>query len=366
MRTDQWKALTGLVSGEKVDLHAALIVDSPWIPPFFGISTEDYINKPEVHFKANMDIMARFPEVIFFPGFWAEMGMAAEPSGFGAPLTYYPNQPPSVHHIIDDIEQADSLKQPNPLKDGLMPRILRQYEGLLPLVREKGMDIKIVAARGPMTLASHLMGVTNFLVGLKTEPEKTHKLMKMMTQVVMDWLDAQASILPGVDGIFVLDDIMGFLGEEDYLEFAHGYFKQIFSGNTTLKVLHNDTPNPISFKYLSDLGVNMFNFSHMVPIPDLRKMAGDSVVLMGNISPLDIMVNGSYDEVHAAALGCIEQNAGHSKFLLSAGGGVSMGTPESTLRAIIAAVAQSNAAAAALGKTAAAAQGKSAAGGRKS
>jgi uroporphyrinogen-III decarboxylase len=345
MRTDHWKALTGLVSGEKVDLHAALIVDSPWIPPFFGISTADYINKPEVHFKANMDIMALFPEIIFFPGFWAEMGMAAEPSGFGATLTYYPNQPPSVHHIIDDIEQADSLKQPTPLKDGLMPRILKQYEGLLPLVRDKGMDINIVAARGPMTLASHLMGVTNFLVGLKTEPEKTHKLMKMMTKMVMDWLDAQASVLPGVDGIFVLDDIMGFLGEEDYLEFGHGYFKQIFAGNTTLKVLHNDTPNPISFKYLSDLGVNMFNFSHMVPIPDLRKMAGDSVVLMGNISPLDIMVNGGYDEVHAAAMDCIAQNAGHPKFLLSAGGGVSMGTPESTLRAIIDAVAQTNAAA---------------------
>jgi len=342
MTNAHWDVLKKLVSGQAVGLHSSLIVDSPWIPPFFGLSTEDYINKPEVHFKANMAIMERFPQIIFFPGFWAEMGMAAEPSGFGARLTYYPNQPPSVHHIIDDIEQIGSLKQPNPLKDGLMPRILKQYEGLLPLVRDKGMDIRIVAARGPMTLASHLMGVTNFLVGLKTEPEKTHKLMKMMTKMVMDWLDAQASVLPGVDGIFVLDDIMGFLSEEDYLEFAHGYFRQIFAGHTTIKALHNDTPNPISFKYLAELGVNIFNFSHQVPIPDLRKMAGDSVVLMGNISPLDIMVNSSYDEVRAAAMDCIAQNEGHPKFLLSAGGGVSMGTPESSLRAIIDAVDQAN------------------------
>lgn len=338
MTSAHWDILKNLVSGKPAGLHPALIVDSPWIPPFLGISTEKYISDTDVYLRSNIDVMERFPEIIFFPGFWVEMGMAAEPSGFGTPVTYYADQPPSIHHIIGDIGEMDRLKQPNPLKDGLMPRILKQYGDILPLVRDRGMDIKIVAARGPMTLASHLMGVTNFLVGLKTEPEKTHALMKMMTRTVIDWLDAQARVLPGVEGIFVLDDIMGFLSEEDYLEFAHGYFKEIFAVPMTLKALHNDTPNPVSFRHLADLDVNLFNFSHLVPIPELRRMAGDSVVLMGNISPLDIMVNGSYDEVHAAALDCIGANAGHPGFLLSAGGGVSMGTPESSLRAIIDAV----------------------------
>ena len=204
------------------------------------------------------------------------------------------------------------------------------------------MDIKIIAARGPMTLASYIMGVTNFLVGLKTEPEKTHTLMKMMTETVINWLTAQAEVLPGVEGIFVLDDIMGFLNDEDYLEFAHGYFRQIFSLPAKLKVLHNDTPNPVSFKYLTGLGINMFNFSHLVPIPDLRKLVDDKIVLMGNISPLDTMVYGSHDEVYTAAVDCIAQNAGNPRFLLSAGGGVSMGTPESTLRAIATALADTN------------------------
>jgi uroporphyrinogen-III decarboxylase len=335
MKLEQWNILEKMVSGKEGSPHAALIVDSPWIPPFLGISTEDYITQPDVHFQANMEIIRRFPEIIFFPGFWVEAGMAAEPSGFGTTLTYYPDQPPTVGHIIDDISEIDRLRIPHPEKDGLMPRILDQYRGVLPLVRDKGMDIKIVAARGPMTLASHLMGVTNFLVGLKTEAEKTHTLMKMMTQTVKNWLDAQAAVLPGVEGIFILDDIMGFLSEEDYLEFAHGYFKELFDLPVTLKALHNDTPNPVSFKYLGDLGVNIFNFSHLVPIPDLRAMAGEDIVLMGNISPLDIMVNGSYDDVLAAAKECVRQNGGNPKFLLSAGGGVSMGTPESTIRAII-------------------------------
>lgn len=342
MKTEQWKTLERIIEGKEKRTNAALIVDSPWIPPFLGISTSEYIRNTEVHFRSNMEVIQRFPEIIFFPGFWMEMGMAAEPSGFGTPVDYYPNQPPTIRHIIESMDEIDRLRRPNPLKDGLMPEILKRYREELPLVRSEGMDIKVVAARGPMTLASHIMGVTNFLVGLKTEAEKTHALMRLMTDTVKDWLQAQAEVLPGVEGIFVLDDIMGFLNEEDYLEFAHDYFKEIFTLPVKLKVLHNDTPNPISFKYLTDLGVNIFNFSHMTPIADLRKAVGDKVVIMGNISPLDIMVNGSGEDVYSAAMSCITQNDGNPRFLLSAGGGVSMGTPQSTIDALTRALSAVN------------------------
>lgn len=339
MRPDQWNVLTGALRGEPGQVRASLIVDSPWIPPFLGISTEEYLHEADVHFRANVEILERFPELILFPGFWVERGMAAEPSGFGARVTYYPNQPPTVHHVLSDISDVDRLAQPNPLSDGLMPEILRQYRETLPLVHDLGMDIRIVAARGPMTLASHLMGVTEFLIGLKLEPDLTHRLLHITTSLVRDWLDAQAQQLPNVAGVLILDDIMGFLSEADYLEFAHPYFQELFSVPVEVKALHNDTPNPVSFRHIPDLGVNLFNFSHMVPIRELRDMVGDSVVLMGNISPLDTMVYGTYDEVFATARGCIEENGGHPRFLLSAGGGVSMGTPASSIQAILDAAA---------------------------
>lgn len=339
MRHDQWAALKRVVGGESVGVHAALIVDSPWIPPFLGLSTEEYIHAADVHFRANVAILERFPELILFPGFWVERGMAAEPSGFGARVEYYHNQPPTIHHLIGGMHDVDRLPQPNPHTDGLMPGILRQYREILPLVHDLDMEIRVVAARGPMTVAAHLMGVTEFLIGLKTEPELTHRLMRKTTRMVANWLDAQAQQLPAVQGILVLDDIMGFLSEDDYLEFAQPYFREIFSIPVEVKTLHNDTPNPVSFGHIADLGVNVFNFSHQVPIPELRKLAGDSVVIMGNISPLDTMVQGSYDEVFSEAMNCIKENGGHPRFLLSAGGGVSMGTPESSIRAIIDAVA---------------------------
>ncbi|TVR67362.1 MAG: uroporphyrinogen decarboxylase, partial [Spirochaetaceae bacterium] len=49
MRADQWNALEQLVQGSPEEPKAALIVDSPWIPPFLGLSTEEYITSADLH-----------------------------------------------------------------------------------------------------------------------------------------------------------------------------------------------------------------------------------------------------------------------------------------------------------------------------
>ncbi len=336
MRAAQWEHLLKASRGEPLPTPpVALIIDSPWIPPFLGISTVDYIAIPEVWFQANMTVMNRFPDAIFLPGFWVEPGMAAEPSGFGCRLVFSAVQPPSIHPIASDVCQLDALAPANPRRDGLMPLVLSLYKSVLPMVRAAGMDIKIVASRGPLALAAHLLGLTDFLVGMKTWPEKTHKLLETTTRTVKEWLEAQADVLPGTEGIMVLDDVMGFLSPEDYREFAHPRFKEVFGIPARVKILHNDTDSPVCYEFLADLGVNVFNFTHLQSIGSARRRVGDSVCLMGNVAPLDVLVKGSPQEVAARAKRCINENGGHPAFLLSAGGGVSPGTPAENLDALI-------------------------------
>ena len=338
MRPESWQRLVKAARGEALPVPpVALIVDSPWIPGYLGISTVDYITIPEVWLRANMTVMNRFPEVIFLPGFWVEPGMAAEPSGFGCRVSFTPDQPPSIRPIAADVSELDSLSPVDPRQDGLMPLVLAQYRHALPMVRAEGMDIRIAASRGPLALASHLLGLTGFLVGLKTEPEKTHRLLRITTRTVKEWLEAQAGVLPGIEGILVLDDVMGFLSREDYLEFAHPYFKEVFSAVAGLKILHNDSDSPVCYEFLDELGVNVFNFTHMQGIRSVRERVGDSVCLMGNVAPLDVLARGSAEQTAGSAKACIAENHGHRRFLLSAGGGVSPGTPEENIRALIAA-----------------------------
>ena len=134
----------------------------------------------------------------------------------------------------------------------------------------------------------------------------------------------------------VLDDIAGFVSPKDYLEFAHPYLKEIFAAFPgAVKVFHNDTDNPVSYRHLEDLGIHIFNFTHLQPIEKVRELVGSKVCLMGNVPPLEVLVRGTPDDVGAAAKRCLQAHHGRSGLLLSAGGGVSPGTPGPNLAALI-------------------------------
>ena len=60
------------------------------------------------------------------------------------------------------------------------------------------------------------------------------------------------------------------------------------------------------------------------------------IALMGNVAPLELMAMGTAGEVQAAALDCLRKTGGRG-LILSAGGGVSPGTPASAVDALIAA-----------------------------
>ncbi len=341
MKNEEWQILLDCVGmKEPKEIPIALIVDSPWIPGYLGIPHMQFYFIPDIWFEAYKEIKKRFPEVIFIPDFWVEFGMAQEPSGFGAKIVFKPDSTPNIEPILssaDDLpEFVSSLKTPNPKTDGFMPIVLEYYKYIEPKVKEIGEKIKIVAARGPLAISSHLMGVTEFLVSVKLYPEEAKRLIEIATNLVTDFLTAQIEVLHEVEGILVLDDIVGFLSEEDYLEFAHPYLKRIFSSfDYPVKIYHNDTNNNVYYKYLPELGVNIFNFTHLQNIKDVYNLTQGKICLMGNVPPLDVLANGSEEDVKKSVEKVLRDYGMKKGLLLSAGGGVSPGTPGENIRAMI-------------------------------
>ena len=348
MNLQQWQQIKQAAALKPaVAPPVALIADSPWIPGYVGIPILDYFTLPDRWLAANLQVVEDFPEVIFLPGFWVEYGMTNEPSAFGCKISFYEHKTPNANHLFtagDDFEglaqTVGSLKVPNPRTDGLLPLVLNLYRKMEPQVKDAGHVMKIVCSRGPLAIAAHLMGVTDFLTAMKLEPEHTHSLLKIITTLVKDWLEAQSDVLSEVEGIMVLDDIMGFMSEADYLEFAHPYFQEIYGAfPTALKILHNDTNNKAPFPHVADLGVNIFNFSHLIDIAEARRLVGEQVCLMGNIAPLDVLTYGDPEQVKAETAKCLAGYGKQPGLILSAGGGVSPGTPAANIRALVAAAA---------------------------
>lgn len=343
MTAQQWEILRRCARGEALpQVPVALIVDSPWIPGFLGLSTLDYLFAPEVWLEANLRVLHEFPHIIFLPGFWAELGMTAEPGAFGCKCVFYPDRTPHVLPLAETWEALPELPDPNPETDGFLPYVLTLYRRSQPRLADMGQDVRIVAARGPLTLATHLVGVSEFLMGIKTDPGKAHRLLQVLSRFIIRWLEAQALAAgPFVKGIMVLDDITGFLSPADFQTFALPYLQQIFRAfPEALKIFHNDTNNVVPFRFLREIPVDIFNFTHLQPLRRARELCGPEICLMGNLPPLDVLAQGTPEQVAEAVRAAREDIGEPRRWLLSAGGGVSPGTPGYNLHALMEAAAR--------------------------
>ena len=59
-----------------------------------------------------------------------------------------------------------------------------------------------------------------------------------------------------------------------------------------MKLFHNDTDNPVSFGCYAELGIHVFNFTHLQPLDKVRELVGPEMCLMGNVPPLEVLAQG--------------------------------------------------------------------------
>lgn len=337
MTKQQLALLKSAVAGKIEKPFAALIVDSPWIPGFAGIGDLEYFLEPDKWLRANIDIVERFPDVVMLSGFWVEYGMAVEPSAFGCKVSWWKDHPPSVNPVMREISEVRDMQVPMPENDGLMPLVLHLQRWAQKQIEPLGYSCRMVSARGPLALATHLRGVTEFLTDIMIEPDDSKRLLDLCTETVIRWLRAQAENVPDVEGIMVLDDIPGLLSPAMYEEFAHPYLKQIFDAFPgTLKVYHNDANIEPFAERLAEAGFDILNFSHNFDTAEAFRRIGDKVTLLGNVPPLNVLARGTVPEVRESADYCL--NATQGRIILSAGGGTSSGTPAENIDALVDAV----------------------------
>ena len=336
MTDPQWKQLVSVLDGQTSNRPPiSFIIDSPWLPNWFGIDILDYFSSDELWFGANRKAIETFPEVTFLPGFWSEFGMCTEPSAFGAKCVFPRNELPFADKIIRDVAAVDDLAEPNPATDGLLPFMLNRLVRARPRIEALGHKIRFSVSRGPLNVATFLMGTTEFLMALKTDPDQVHKLLRLITRFLKNWHALQRQTFPSIDGMFMLDDIVGFIGEEDFKEFGLPYFKELYAVNVAVKFFHNDAECAKSIGYYPEIGINLYNPGIFNTLAELRQMSANKLTILGNIPPRDVLAKGSPADVRAAVKKLLAETADRSKLLLSCAGGMPPGVTTENLQAFI-------------------------------
>lgn len=339
MTDKQWDILKRVINGEVFNpMPIGFIIDCPWLPNWYGKNIIDYFSNDEIFFDANLKAINEFPEIMFLPGFWSEYGMCTEPSAFGARCSFPENEFPYAFKIVNSADDIDELHQPDPAQDGMLPFMLNRLKLAQPKIEAAGHKIRFSVSRGPLNIASYLMGTTELLTTMMMQPDKIETLMKKITQFLKEWHELQRKTFPTIDGILMLDDIIGFLGETEFREFGLPYFKEIYSADVSVKFLHNDAPCRVSAPILPEMGINLFNMGFDVHLNELKTLTGNSITMLGNLPPRDVLAAGTTEEVEQKTKELIDSLEDRSRIIMSCGGGMPPNVSTENVKAFLKAV----------------------------
>jgi uroporphyrinogen decarboxylase len=140
---------------------------------------------------------------------------------------------------------------------------------------------------------------------------------------------------PSIDGIFLLDDIIGFMGAEEFKKFGLPYFKDLFSADVSVKFLHNDAPCKVSAPFLPDIGINLFNMGFELSLNELKNLTQNKITLLGNIPPRDVLASGNPVDVIKTTIELMDSLDDKSRVIMSCGGGMPPGVSTENILAFM-------------------------------
>ncbi|NQT54583.1 hypothetical protein HQ576_21180 [bacterium] len=296
------------------------------VPDFFR-----YYFDVDEKLAIQLKLMALLPDALILPGAFPDLGVIVEVSAFGGRIQWFRDGAPYIAEVIHDPRDIDHLRPPRPGEDGLMPLQLTQRETMRRKLEAKGIEMERWAmCMGPAEVAGLLMGYECFYLAMYDAPERLHKLMGMVTELLIEWMRVQDANVGGAEVLCVADHVCSQVTPDQLREFVLPHEQAVFGAfPDAVRIYHNEgrhSDNHVDM--VLDFGADVWHFgSDVHPLGDLLAKVGDRIVLFGGLDPHGVMRHGTPDDVRAATRQVLEQAAGH-RLLLSTGTGT---TPDATL-----------------------------------
>jgi len=242
----------------------------------------------------------------YIPVLWPWYGTVVVPSAIGSTVLFQRGMDPAVEgRLLQRPDEIRKLRPPNPLTDGLMPRVL---ETIRHFRRHSSLPVMFTDAQGPLNIALTLCGVENFFVWVREEPMLAHHLMDYATEVLIDWLRVQKQyagqsensgafphsiLLPeGFGGVCISDDDCTVMSPRMYREFVVPYNSRVFKafGGGTLHYCGSAKHQIDNFLATEGLtGINCFCMGDFKQILSMQQKFENRLALMVcDFTPLHI------------------------------------------------------------------------------
>jgi len=256
--------------------------------------------------------------------------------GMGLQLTFGKGEGPIIHNPIRTSADVDAL------------RILPPQESLwftleaIKLARQEldGRNVPLIGFSGaPFTLASYAIeggGSRNYLHAkglMMSEPATWHRLMEKLSEVVGQYLLAQAQA--GAQALQLFDSWVGALSPADYREYVLPYSRRAIEiarqGN--VPIIHFSTNTSSMLDLIQEAGGDVIGIDWHIDLAKAWQQLGYTVAIQGNLDPVALFA--PWPELQKRAQLILDQAARRPGHIFNLGHGILPGTPIDNVRRLI-------------------------------
>lgn len=264
-----------------------------------GLELEALFSHPEL--AAQISLLPKrlgIDAIIYFQDILTPLGP------MGCEFTFRPG--PVTEHPIRSVTDVDRLTTFDvaaelPFIEEIFRLIHVELDGEMPVLGFSG---------APLTLAVFMIEGKSFgasadraLGFLEAEPAAAHRMLDVLTEVAIDYLEYQVE--SGAAAVQLFESAAHLLSKEAYDEFALPYQQRVF------EALRGLAPTIVFAREWDDVadlaaaGADIVSLPSSISIADARKVIGADRPVQGNLDN-HLLCTGSLEEIEAATRACVE------------------------------------------------------------
>jgi MtaA/CmuA family methyltransferase len=250
---------------------------------------------------------------------------------------WFENQGPAIREeqaALLDKARLKEFRIPNPLGGGRMHDRIHSIE--ISLKELRGENSIVGWIEGPLALAAELRGLNHVMTDFIDDPEFVQELMDFTAEVAIVYADAQ--IKAGADTIGMSDAAASMIGPRHYAKFLLPWQRRVLESirkshpETILRLHMCGNTGPL-IAQMATLPVDIYELDFPVDLPAARAVLGPNRLILGNVSTIADLLEGTPERVSAAVRRCHE-TCGRFH-IVGAGCELSPYTPPENLRAMV-------------------------------
>ena len=300
-----------------------------------GVGLVEALHNPEKTAEALLTGQRELGYDAIYVGWESSFNLLAE--AMGCTMRFPEDSVPQVvDHAIKTPSDVEALEIPDPMKAGRLPlhmdmlrRIRTEVKGKVPL---------FAYTPGPFTLAGQLYGINKLMAATIQDPQLVRALVDKTT--ITSALYARANVKEGIDVVVTADPTASgsLISSKTFETFAAPHLKHIMMGVAkvgaipSLHICGKTTP---LLKLMANTGARVLELDHLVNLQEAKAQVGDRVIIMGNLDPTNLLLNGTPAEVERVAKVAIETVGSDGRYILSSGCEIPPNAPLENIRAMV-------------------------------